>query len=525
MNLLSIKNLSLTFRHDGRKVEAVKHVSLEMGKGEFLAIVGESGSGKSLTALSCMGLQPKAAAISGSIQFAGQEVIGAPDSILRSVRGNNISMVFQEPMTALNPLHTVEKQLGEMLRIHNNANHSGRILELLESVGLGHFKDRLNNYPHQLSGGERQRVMIAMAMANNPKLLIADEPTTAVDVTIQAKILKLLKELQAKHDLSIMLITHDLTIVKRLADRVAIMKQGEIVEQGKVSQIFAAPKHPYTQKLLASEPKGSAAPLPADAAELIQSEELKVHFPIRGGVFGRVKDYVKAVDGISIGIKQGETLGLVGESGSGKTTLAMALLRMIPSTGRIVFMGQNIDELTSSKVRPLRQHMQLVFQDPFASLNPRMTIQQIIEEGLLVHEPNLSAAERTQKVGTILHEVGLPADITSRFAHEFSGGQRQRISIARAMVLNPSFVVMDEPTSALDLTVQSTIIDLLKDLQKKHGLGYIFISHDLRVVKAISHRIAVLYKGKIVEVGPTTNIIDNPQEEYTAKLIKAAMLR
>lgn len=525
MSLLQIKDLSLTFLHDGRAVEAVKSVSLEVQKGELMAIVGESGSGKSLTALSAMGLHPKAAKISGSITFDDKEVIGASEAVLQDVRGDDISMIFQEPMTALNPLHTIEKQIGEMLEIHNNNAKSERIIELLEQVGLGYFKDRLNAYPHQLSGGERQRVMIAMAMANEPKLLIADEPTTAVDVTIQAKILKLLKALQTSREMSILLITHDLTIVKRLADRVAIMKQGEVVECGKVSEIFKNPQHTYTKKLLSSEPKGSAVPLPSPAETLVECNNLKVHFPIRGGVFGRIKDYVKAVDGISLKIRKGETLGLVGESGSGKTTLAMALLRMIKSDGKIVFMGDNIAARSTKSLRPLRQHMQLVFQDPFASLNPRMTVQQIIEEGLRVHFPALTATERTQKVIDILKEVGLPGDIISRFPHEFSGGQRQRISIARAMVLNPSFVVMDEPTSALDLTVQSTIIDLLKELQQKHGLGYVFISHDLRVVRAISHHIAVLYKGKIIEHGTAKEIMDAPIEVYTQKLIKAALLQ
>ncbi len=526
MTLLTAKNLSLTFRHGDRMVEAVKNISFSIEKGEMLAVVGESGSGKSLSALACLGLQPPAAAVSGSITLNGTEVIGAPESTLRSIRGKEISMIFQEPMTALNPLHTIGKQIAEML---GNAD-TAKIHELLEAVGLGHFKDRLHSYPHQLSGGERQRVMIAMAIANNPSLLIADEPTTAVDVTVQAKILKLIKELQRSRSMAVLFITHDLTVVKKLADRVIIMKQGEIVEHGKVSEIFAAPKHPYTQKLLSSEPKGEAVPLPASPHTLMECESLKVHFPIRKGVFGRVAGYVKAVDGITLSIPKGSTLGVVGESGSGKSTLGFALLRMIPSNGRIAYVPSSdeaemrLDELKGSVLRPLRRYMQPVFQDPFASLNPRMTIQQIIEEGILVHFPELSQKARDAMIDGILEEVGLPTDIKQRFPHEFSGGQRQRISIARAMVLKPSFVVLDEPTSALDLTVQSTIIDLLKDLQKKHGLTYIFISHDLRVVRAISHHIAVLYKGKIIEEGKTKQIFATAKEDYTKNLIKAAML-
>ncbi len=526
MTLLSVANLSLSFHHKDRVVEAVKGVSFTIEKGEMLAIVGESGSGKSLSALACLGLQPPAAAISGSVKLEGKEVVGASESTLQSIRGKEISIVFQEPMTALNPLHTIGKQIAEML----GKTDISKIHKLLESVGLGHFKDRLNAYPHELSGGERQRVMIAMAIANNPSLLIADEPTTAVDVTVQAKILKLIKELQQSRKMAVLFITHDLTVVKKLADRVAIMKQGEIVEQGKVSEIFAAPKHPYTQKLLSSEPKGEAVPLHASPHTLMACESLKVHFPIKQGVFGRVASYVKAVDDITLSIPKGSTLGLVGESGSGKSTLGFALLRLLKSQGKIVYLPApdaapvQLDQLKGEKLRPLRHHMQPVFQDPYASLNPRMNIQQIIEEGLLVHSPHLTPAERENAVDDILQEVGLPADIKMRFPHEFSGGQRQRISIARAMVLKPSFVVLDEPTSALDLTVQSTIIDLLKNLQTKHGLTYIFISHDLRVVRAISHRIAVLYKGKIIEEGSTKQIFEDAKEDYTKNLINAAML-
>ncbi|MFO0388100.1 MAG: ABC transporter ATP-binding protein [Alphaproteobacteria bacterium] len=552
MSLLYVNKLSLTFRHKDRVVEAVKNISFTIEKGEMLAVVGESGSGKSLSALACLGLQPPAAAVSGSITLDGKEVISASEATLQSIRGKEISMVFQEPMTALNPLHTIGKQIAEMITFHC---HSGegrnprlanrkmpdmdpglrrddkdRIHELLESVGLSHMKDRLHSYPHELSGGERQRVMIAMAIANEPSLLIADEPTTAVDVTVQAKILKLIKDLQKSRNMAVLFITHDLTVVKKLADRVAIMKQGEIVEQGKVSEIFAAPKHPYTQKLLSSEPKGEAVPLPSSPHTLMACESLKVHFPIKKGVFGRVVNYVKAVDDITLSIPKGSTLGVVGESGSGKSTLGFALLRMIPSQGKIAYLPSpdadtvHLDTLSGKGLRNLRRHMQPVFQDPFASLNPRMTIQQIIEEGILVHFPELSQEARDAMVDGILEEVGLSADIKQRFPHEFSGGQRQRISIARAMVLKPSFVVLDEPTSALDLTVQSTIIDLLKNLQQKYGLTYIFISHDLRVVRAIAHNIVVIYKGKIIEHGETKQIFANAKEDYTKNLIKAAML-
>ncbi|MFW0777743.1 MAG: ABC transporter ATP-binding protein [Rickettsiales bacterium] len=521
MSLLSIKNLNLSFGNN----HVVKDVSLEIGKGEMVALVGESGSGKSLSALSCIGLQPKAATVTGNITLDGQEIIGAGESVLRDVRGNVASMIFQEPMTALNPLHTIGKQLGEMLHIHDpKADAKTRIAELLDQVGLSKFKDRLNTYPHQLSGGERQRVMIAMAMANKPELLIADEPTTAVDVTIQAKILKLLKGLQTTTGMSILFITHDLTVVKRLCDRVAVMKAGEIVEQGKVAEIFAAPKHAYTQKLLSSEPKGAADPLPADAKTLINADDLKVHFPIKKGVWRRTVGHVKAVDGVDISIPEGATLGVVGESGSGKTTLAFALLRLIQSQGKISFAGRDIHDVRGEELRALRGDMQLVFQDPFASLNPRMTIRQIIGEGLNVHYGDVSNYGKEAAIDAILEEVGLDPAIKYRFPHEFSGGQRQRISVARAMVLKPKLVVLDEPTSALDLTIQTQIIDLLKKLQKKHNLTYIFISHDLRVIRAISHKIIVMKEGKIVEMADTEALFNAPKEAYTKALIKAALL-
>ncbi len=524
MTLLAIDKLTLRFG----ATDVVKDVSLTIAKGEMLALVGESGSGKSLTALSCMGLQPASAAISGSIHFDGQEIVGTSEEKLRSIRGARIGMVFQEPMTALNPLHTIGRQIKEMLDVHqqmNNTQALARIHELLEQVGLVHFKTRLDAYPHELSGGERQRVMIAMAIANKPDLLIADEPTTAVDVTIQAKILTLIKDLQKSMHMAVLFITHDLTIVKRLADNVAIMREGEIVEQGKVSEIFAAPKHPYTQKLLASEPKGAPMPPPASAQQVISCDHLKVYFPIKKGLLKRTVDYVKAVDDVSISIMESSTLGVVGESGSGKTTLGFALLRLIKSQGQIVFQQNTINNRAGSKLRELRKAMQVVFQDPYSSLNPRMNIQQIIEEGLTVHYPMTKAQGRSDAVDAVLKEVGLSPDIKQRFPHEFSGGQRQRISIARAMVLKPKFVVLDEPTSALDLTVQSQIIELLKNLQEKHGLSYMFISHDLRVVRAIAHNIVVLRHGKIVEHGTTQQIFENPKEDYTKTLIAAAFLK
>ncbi len=528
MSLLSVDKLSLTFRTAQGSVEAVKNVSFAMNKGEMLAVVGESGSGKSLTALSCMGLQPGSANVTGSIQFDGQEVVGAGETVLRQIRGNKIGMIFQEPMTALNPLHTIGKQIGEMLAIHQSftpKQAKARIDELLEQVGLAHFKDRLDAYPHQLSGGERQRVMIAMAIANGPELLIADEPTTAVDVTIQAKILKLIKGLQRELGMAVLFITHDLTVVEKLADRVAVMRQGEIVEQGKVPDVFKPPSHPYTRQLLASEPKGEAIPLPSSPAPLIGCEGLKVYFPIKKGLLKRTRGHVKAVDDITVTIPEGSTLGVVGESGSGKSTLGFALLRLMKSQGRIIFNGQPIDPLGIGAMRPLRQRLQLVFQDPFASLNPRMTVRSIIEEGLLVHHRDKSEAERLAEIDAILNDVGLSPDMKDRYPHEFSGGQRQRISIARAMVLRPQFVVLDEPTSALDLTVQSQIIDLLKNLQEKYRLSYMFISHDLRVVKAIAHHIIVMHKGKIVEQGDTISIFNSPKESYTQALINAAFIK
>lgn len=521
MALLSVDGLSLDFA----SFSAVKNISFNVEKGEMLAIVGESGSGKSLTALSCLGLQPDSARIGGSITFDGQELVGASEAALRHLRGKRVGMVFQEPMTALNPLHTIGKQIGEAIAVHSrSADHKARIIELLEQVGLPHLAHRLNAYPYQLSGGERQRVMIAMAIANGPDLLIADEPTTAVDVTIQVKLLNLLKQLQKDMNMAILFITHDLTIVRRLADRVAVMSKGEIVEQGKVSELFAQPKHPYTQHLLASEPKGRPLPLPEGAPAILNCDHLKVWFPVKKGLLQRNAPPVKAVDDITISVPERSTLGIVGESGSGKTTLGFALLRLIKSDGRIVFMGKDINHLQTKQLRPLRRRMQLVFQDPYSSLNPRMNIRSIIEEGLLVHHPDKSAAQRETDIDAILHDVGLPADIKDRYPHEFSGGQRQRISIARAIVLRPELVVLDEPTSALDLSVQAQITDLLKDLQAKYGLTMLFISHDLRVIRAVAHHIIVMRQGKIVEQGDTAQIFERPQQDYTKTLINAAFL-
>ncbi len=513
--MLKVENLSLSFGNS----QILRDISFVVEKGEMLAVVGESGSGKSLTALSCLGLQPAGAKISGNIFFNGEELLEKKS--FQKLRGKRISMIFQEPMTALNPLHTISKQIGEMLA----ADDKNRIVKLLEQVGLEKFKDRLDAYPHELSGGERQRVMIAMAIANNPDLLIADEPTTAVDVTIQIKILKLLKDLQKSMNMAMIFITHDLTIVRRLADRVAVMYKGEIVEQGKVSEIFANPQHSYTKHLLASEPKGSPLPVPADAKTIIECQSLKVYFPIKSGFLQRVSGYVKAVDDVSISLLESSTLGIVGESGSGKTTLGFALLRLIKSEGKIVFLGQSIDELKTKAIRPLRSKMQLVFQDPYSSLNPRMRVRDIISEGFLVHYPDKTPAEREAEIDQILLEVGLPLDIKDRYPHEFSGGQRQRISIARAMVLKPSLVVLDEPTSALDLSVQAQIIDLLKHFQKTRGISYLFISHDLRVIRAIAQNLIVMRGGKIMEQGKTADIFQNPQHEYTKTLIDAAFLR
>ncbi len=526
-HLLEVENLAVDFVQGRKVTHAVKGVSFHIEKGETLALVGESGSGKSTVALSVLKLLPYPAARhpSGEIRFKGSDLLHATDHELRRVRGNDITMIFQEPMTSLNPLHTVEKQIGEILEVHRGLTGEkarARIIELLEEVGIPEPEKRLGSYPHQLSGGQRQRVMIAMALANRPDLLIADEPTTALDVTVQAQILKLLKRLQRQHDMAMLLITHDLTIVRRVADRVAVMKDGAIVELKPTEELFSNPEHAYTQMLLASEPTGDPPPLDEAAPVVMEAENLKVWFPIRKGILRRTVGYIRAVNGISVKIRQGQTLGVVGESGSGKTTLGLALLRLIQSEGPIVFMGRHIEDCDAKCMRPLRRHMQIVFQDPYGSLSPRMSIRQIVEEGLLIQAPDLSYEERVALVAKALDEVGIDPATMERYPHEFSGGQRQRIAIARAMVLHPRFVVLDEPTSALDLTVQAQIVDLLRSLQEKHDLAYMFISHDLRVVKALASELLVMRHGELVESGPAAEIFDNPQHPYTRTLLKAA---
>jgi microcin C transport system ATP-binding protein len=524
MSVLEVRDLKISFRQDGRTIPAVKGVSFAVGKGEVVALVGESGSGKSVTALSTVSLLGDNASVEGSVRYMGREMVGAAEADLRQVRGNDISFIFQEPMTSLNPLHTIEKQLAESLELHQGlrgAAARARILDLLQKVGIRDAESRLGAYPHQLSGGQRQRVMIAMALANGPDLLIADEPTTALDVTIQAQILDLLMELKRAEGLSLLFITHDLNIVRRIADRVCVMQGGQIVEQGTTAQVFAEPKHPYTQKLLAAEPKGRPEPVPENAVEVVRTEALRVWFPITAGFLRRTVGHVKAVNSATLSVRAGETLGVVGESGSGKTTLALAILRLIPSAGPVVVLGRDISALSGKALRPLRRDMQIVFQDPFGSLSPRMTVEQIIAEGLGVHgiEPG---RDRRQMVAEIMAEVGLDPETMGRYPHEFSGGQRQRIAIARAMILRPKLVVLDEPTSALDMTVQVQIVDLLRDLQRKWGLAYIFISHDLRVVRALAHKVMVMKAGDVVEAGESRLIFDAPATEYARDLMAAA---
>jgi microcin C transport system ATP-binding protein len=528
--LLEIRNLSVTFagRGGANPVEAVKNVSFTLDRGETLALVGESGSGKSVTALSILQLLPYPVAAHGSessVRFDGEELVGAPPERLRRVRGNRIAIVFQEPMTSLNPLHTLERQIAETLLIHKHMTVAAareQTLELLRLVGLPDAENRLEAYPHQLSGGQRQRVMIAMAIANDPDILIADEPTTALDVTIQAHILQLLKDLRDRFGMALLLITHDLTIVRKMAEQVCIMTAGEIVEAGQTARIFAQPRQAYTRRLLAAEPKGRAAPADPTAPELIEGQDVKVWFPIRRGVLRRVDRYVKAVDGVSLAVRRGTTLGVVGESGSGKTTLGLALLRLTEAQGHIRFAERDIASLGQRQLRPLRREMQVVFQDPFSSLSPRLSVAQIVEEGLKVHRLAAGAAERRRLIETALVEVGLDPEAAERYPHEFSGGQRQRIAIARALVLKPRFVVLDEPTSALDMSVQAQIVELLRELQTRHGLAYLFISHDLRVVRALAHEILVMKDGKIVEAGATERVMTAPEHPYTRTLMAAA---
>jgi microcin C transport system ATP-binding protein len=524
MSLLDVRDLRISFTQDGRVIEAVKGVSFTLEKGETLALVGESGSGKSVTALSTVRLLPDSARVSGQINWQGRDLAGLTERELRRVRGNDISFIFQEPMTSLNPLHVIGKQITEAISLHQGVTGAAamaRALDLLQKVGIRDAQSRLTAYPHELSGGQRQRVMIAMALANKPQLLIADEPTTALDVTIQAQILDLLAELKRSEGLSLLFITHDLNIVRRIADRVAVMQGGEIVETGPSAQVFADPQHPYTRKLLAAEPSGAPEPVTANAPEVVRAEKLRIWFPITKGLLKRTVGHVKAVNEATLTVRAGETLGVVGESGSGKTTLALALMRLIPSQGPVYFETRDITGLGRTALRALRRDMQIVFQDPFGSLSPRMTAEEIIAEGLGVHgvEPGRN---RRDMVAEIMEEVGLDPAMMGRYPHEFSGGQRQRIAIARAMILRPKLVVLDEPTSALDMTVQVQIVDLLRALQAKWGLAYIFISHDLRVIRAMSHKVMVMKAGDVVEAGSVDAIFARPASDYTRALMKAA---
>ena len=526
--LLEVKDLSVAFSQGQRTTLAVDKVSFSIAKGETLALVGESGSGKSVSALSILKLlpYPSASHPSGSVRFKGEELLDADDRDLRRVRGNDITMVFQEPMTSLNPLHTVERQIGEILELHQNLKGEAarsRIVDLMAKVGIRDPETRLLDYPHQLSGGQRQRVMIAMALANNPDLLIADEPTTALDVTVQAQILKLLKELQAEFGMAMLLITHDLGIVRKMADNVVVMQRGKAVESGDAKEVFANPQHAYTKMLLTAEPKGAPPPSDPSAPTVLETKGLKVWFPIKRGFFRKTVGHIKAVDGVDAIVRSGQTLGVVGESGSGKTTLGLALLRLIRSEGPIVYMGKNIDGYNTSMMRPLRKDMQIVFQDPFGSLSPRLSIQQIVEEGLTVQGRDLGYEQRREIVARALTEVGLDPSTMDRYPHEFSGGQRQRIAIARALALEPKFIMLDEPTSALDMSVQAQIVDLLRELQHKHNLAYLFISHDLKVVRALANEVIVMRNGVTVESGPTAEVFSNPKTEYTKALIAAAL--
>jgi len=524
MSLLRVKNLTVSFRQDGETTRAVKGVSFEVAKGETVALVGESGSGKSVTALSTVSLLGGSASVEGSVTYNGEEMIGASDKKLRQVRGNDISFIFQEPMTSLNPLHTLEKQLRESMELHQNVTGEEarrRIIDLLNKVGIRDPEERLTAYPHQLSGGQRQRVMIAMALANGPDLLIADEPTTALDVTIQAQILDLLADLKEAENLSLLFITHDLGIVRRIADRVCVMKDGEIVETGRTDEIFTNPRHPYTQKLLAAESTGRPDPVEPDAPVIAETENLKIWFPIQQGLLKRTVGHVKAVNDATLSVRAGETIGIVGESGSGKTTLALAIMRLIASEGAITFDGQDLRHYNTRNLRRLRAEMQIVFQDPYGSLSPRMSAAEIIAEGLGVHGDRGDNRPKREKVAEVMEEVGLNPALMDRYPHEFSGGQRQRIAIARAMILRPKLVVLDEPTSALDMTVQVQIVELLRALQRKYGLAYLFISHDLKVVRAMSHHVMVMKQGDVVESGPAEQIFNAPKTDYARTLLAA----
>ena len=524
MSLLDVRDLTVSFRQDGKLHQAVKGVSFTLDRGETVALVGESGSGKSVTALSTVSLLGDNATVGGSVTYDGQQMIGASSKLLHKVRGNDISFIFQEPMTSLNPLHTIEKQMTESLALHQGLTGAAareRVLDLLDKVGIREAESRLGAYPHQLSGGQRQRVMIAMALANKPDVLIADEPTTALDVTIQAQILDLLAELKRTENMGLLFITHDLGIVRRIADRVCVMKDGEIVEEGPTAEIFANPQHPYTRKLLAAEPSGSPEPVAPGAEVLAEVDHLKVWFPIYAGLLKRTVGHVKAVNDATFSVRAGETVGIVGESGSGKTTLALAVLRLIASEGQIAFEGNDIRQWSVKELRRLRKDMQIVFQDPYGSLSPRMTCFQIISEGLNVHRVDPTRDKR-ELVAEAMRETGLDPAAMDRYPHEFSGGQRQRIAIARAMVLRPRLLVLDEPTSALDMTVQVQIVDLLRDLQRKYGLAYLFISHDLRVVRTMSHKVMVMRQGDVIETGTAEDVFERPQTEYTRTLLAAA---
>lgn len=523
--LLDIAKLGVTFTTGTEQVRAVDDVSIQVGHGTATAIVGESGSGKSVTALSIMQLLPSPISRfseQSSIRFAGHELIGASEQMMRGIRGNRIGMIFQEPMTSLNPLHTVETQIGETLRLHQGMSQTrarGRTVDLLERVGIS--ADRLRAYPHQLSGGQRQRVMIAMALANEPELLIADEPTTALDVTVQRQILELLDDLRKQQHLALLFITHDLSLVKKHCDEVHVMQGGRVVEQGETAQVFDAPQHKYTQMLLDSRPKGrSTGPRPY-APTLLEANDIKVWFPIKRGVLRRTVGHIKAVDGVSLRVKAGQTVGVVGESGSGKTTLALSLLKLQDAEGSIHFEQRSISRQKSNQLRTLRREMQVVFQDPFGSLSPRLSVAEIIGEGLDVHGIATRAQEREGRVTEVLREVGLDPSVRDRYPHEFSGGQRQRIAIARALVLRPKFIVLDEPTSALDMTVQAQIVSLLRELQQRHQLGYLFISHDLAVVRALSDYVIVMREGTVVEQGQTEEIFERPESPYTRELIES----
>ena len=523
--LLDVRDLSITFRQGDTETLAVDGVSFSLKRATTLALVGESGSGKSVTALSIVRLLGRAARVQGHGLFKGEDLLAAGEGRLREIRGAQITMVFQEPMTSLNPLHTIERQIGEILELHGARDAQKirfRIIELLQEVGIPDPSGRLGAYPHQLSGGQRQRVMIAMALANRPDLFIADEPTTALDVTVQAQILELLKELQARHQMTMLFITHDLGIVRKIAGEVAVMQKGKIVEAGKVAEIFASPRHPYTQALIAAEPKGAPPAIDMTAKTILEAKDIRVWFPVKRGFFRRTVGFVKAVDGVTMSVREGETVGVVGESGSGKTTLGLALLRLIRCEGAIVFLGRPIEGLNFKAMRPLRRDMQIVFQDPYGSLSPRLPVADIVAEGLGVQYKSMSLARRREIVAQALEDTGLDPTAMDRYPHEFSGGQRQRIAIARAIVLEPKFIVLDEPTSALDMSVQAQIVDLLRDLQKRRGLAYLFISHDLKVVRALASEIIVMRDGKVVESGPAVELLAEPRSAYTRALFAAA---